>query len=108
MNNNYWSKQAINERLFTTDYNSLIKVLKQTTIDPTKPIPVELVKELCRLRKEINQLKQPMFTENDTPVMKYWEEYKYTGLSNVDYANSNFYKQGFGDNFIELIGNDVD
>ena len=64
MNDNYWFKQAINERLFTTDYNSLIKVLKQTTIDSTKPIPVELVRELSRLRCEINELEQPMFTEN--------------------------------------------
>ena len=76
MNDNYWSKQAINERLFTTDYNSLINTLKKTTIDSTKAIPVELVKELCRLMSEVNQLKQPMFTENGVSVMKYWEEYK--------------------------------
>ena len=76
MNDNYWSKQAINERLFTTDYNSLINTLKKTTIDSTKPIPVELVKELCRLMSEVNQLKQPMFTENGVSVMKYLEEYK--------------------------------
>jgi hypothetical protein len=91
MNNNHWSKQAINERLFTKDYNPLIKVLKQTTIDSTKPIPVELVKELSRLRCEINELKQPMFTENGVSVMDCWEEYKFTGLNNVDYVNYNYY-----------------
>ena len=98
MNDNYWSKQAINERLFTTDYNSdynsLMKVLKQITIDPTKPIPVELVRELSRLRCEINELEQPIFTENGVSVMKDWEEYKCTGLNNVDYVNYSYWIDG--------------
>jgi hypothetical protein len=94
MNDNYWSKQAINERLFTTDYNSLINTLKKTTIDSTKPIPVELVKELCRLRCEINELEQPIFTENGVSVMKDWEEYKCTGLNNVDYVNYSYWIDG--------------
>lgn len=105
MNDNYWSKQAINERLFTTnynlDYNSLMKVLKQITIDPTKPIPVELVEELSRLRCEINELEQPIFTKNGVSVMDCWEEYKFTGLNNVDYVNYNYYDKEVPDNAVD-------
>ena len=91
--NNY-SKQAINKRLFTSDYDFLIKVLKQITIEPNKTIPVELVRELSRVRREINHLKQPIFTENGVSVMKDWEEYKYTGLNNVDYVNYSYWIDG--------------
>jgi len=105
---NEYSKQEINKRLFNLDYQTVIFILKQVSIKPNETVPVELVKELTRLRKEINKLEHPIFTEDNLPVIEaYWKEFKYTGLNNVDYITSNFYKQGFGDNFTELTGHET-
>ena len=54
-------------------------------------VPVELVKALQKVR--ISLLKSnPVFTENNIPVMQYWDEFKYTGLNNIDYINLEYYK----------------
>lgn len=79
-------------------YLLLIKELKQTIINPAAPIPIELVKELTRLIQDINKIDKPTFIDNEgNSVIDYWEEFKFTGLNNVDYINNEFYKEGWGD-----------
>lgn len=72
--------------------NELIDLIKTISIDYNTDIPIELVLELDRLRKEINHLDKPSFINtNGKPVNNHWEEFKFTGLNNVDYITSEFY-----------------
>lgn len=43
--------------------DELIKVLKSVNIQSTTPIPIELVQELDRLRKNINHIDEPIFMD---------------------------------------------
>lgn len=72
----------------------LIDVLKEVSISSNTHIPIELVIQLDRLRKEINHIENPYFIdEKGNQVNKHWEEFKYTGLNNVDYITSDWYKE---------------
>jgi hypothetical protein len=54
-------------------------------------VPVELVKSLQKVRMSLLR-SNVTFTENNIPVMEYWEEFKSTGLNNIDYVISEYYK----------------
>lgn len=76
----------------------LIQVLKEVSISSDTHIPIELVIQLDRLRKEINQLENPYFIGLEgNQVNQYWEEFKGTGLNNMDYITTEFYKEGFNE-----------
>lgn len=74
----------------------LIKELKDLSINPKTNIPIELVIQLDRLRKEINRIERPLFiNEEGNVVNQYWEDFQMTGLNNIDYITSEFYEEGF-------------
>jgi len=78
--------------------NDVINALRSLHINSCTNIPIELVMELDRLRKEINRIESPKFVnEMNELVNKDWDEFKLTGLNNVDYITSEFYLQGFED-----------
>lgn len=54
-------------------------------------VPVELVKAFQKVRMSLLD-SNPVFTENNIPVMQYWDEFKYTGLNNIDYITTEYYK----------------
>lgn len=78
----------------------LIGILKEVSISPNTRIPIELVTQLDRLRKEINRIESPYFVdEKGNQVSEHWEEFKLTGLNNVDYITTEFYKEGFSEDY---------
>jgi hypothetical protein len=72
--------------------DELIKVLKTVNIQSTTPIPIELVRELDRIRKSINHIDEPIFVDaSNKQVKNYWDDFKFTGLNNIDYITSDYY-----------------
>lgn len=76
----------------------LITALKSYTAN-LKGIPVELVKELDRVSKEINSFKKPLFVDSKGEPISYdhWEEFAFTGLCPDEFVLTDFYLTGFGD-----------
>ena len=76
--------------------DELIKMLKTVNIQSTTPIPIELVQELDRLRKNINHIDEPIFMDaSGKQVKNNWEDFQFTGLNNIDYITSDFYLGGW-------------
>lgn len=55
-------------------------------------IPIELIISMVEFRKKVLSLSNPVFTKDNIPVMNNWNDFKYTGLDNIDYITTNFYK----------------
>lgn len=79
---------------------NLIDAINNFEINPNN-IPIEVIKAFGKLKQQIHslsRLEQPNFTENGKPInMKYWEDYKFTGLNAWEFIGMNFYKEGFKD-----------
>lgn len=64
-------------------------------------IPIEVIQVYAKLRSKINEisrLEQPNFTKNNKPIdMKYWNDWKFTGLHAWEFIDTDFYKYGFQD-----------
>lgn len=82
----------------TQQEKQLIELLNSTTINPAN-IPIELVEAVQKFRKQILQVPEPIFTENGISVMKYWEDWKYSGMNNIDYVTCRFWEDGFKEEF---------
>ena len=76
--------------------SELIQVLNDFEFDE-KNVPVELVMALERVRKNLLAIPKPRFTENQESIMneEVWAEFTYTGLNNIDFITTNFYKNGY-------------
>lgn len=79
----------------TSEQKNLQQILDNFWWDENN-IPIELVQSLINFRQRLLSIPNPNFTENDTSVMDNWNEFKYTGLNNIDYISTKFYKEGFG------------
>ena len=55
-------------------------------------LDVEVVKKIVELQRKINMFRAPIFKENGVPVMEYWDEFAYSGLSSTDYVYLGYYK----------------
>lgn len=74
----------------------LTEILDNFEFDPNN-IPVELVLALVRVRKNLLAIPKPIFTEEGVSVMddELWKEWAYTGMNNIDFITSKFYKNGY-------------
>jgi hypothetical protein len=79
-----------------TTEKELIEILDNFEFNPNS-IPVELVLALDRIRKNLLAIPKPIFTEKGVSVMadELWKEYAYTGLNNIDFITTKFYKNGY-------------
>lgn len=58
-------------------------------------IPVELIESLIDFRRRVLSINKPVFTKDNIPVMENFKEFKYSGLNNIDYIATEFYKYGY-------------
>jgi hypothetical protein len=79
-----------------TTEKELIEILDNFEFNPNS-IPVELVLALVRVRKNLLAIPKPIFTEEGVSVMddELWKEWAYTGLNNIDFITTKFYKNGY-------------
>lgn len=85
----------------TTQETILINAVENFEIN-SENIPIEVIQAFSKLKQKIcslSQLEQPNFTKNNKPIdMKYWNDWKFTGLHAWEFIDTNFYKEGFKDN----------
>jgi len=74
----------------------LIEILDNFEFNPNS-IPVELVLALVRVRKNLLAIPKPIYTEEGISVMddELWKEWAYTGMNNIDFITTKFYKNGY-------------
>jgi hypothetical protein len=76
----------------------LIKALKQVSINESTDIPIELVEEIMRVRMEINTVETPKFINTKGELVNaHWDDYKRTGLNNMDYIMYKYYLENEGE-----------
>ena len=91
-------RRRVREAELSKQDKQLIRALEAYVVNPAC-VPVELVKELDRVSKEINSFKKPLFIDSEGNSISYdhWEEFAFTGLTPDEFVLTDFYLTGFGD-----------
>ena len=75
----------------------LIALLQTYTVNQNS-VPVELVRQIDRIKRSINSFAKPLFVDNNYKQISYehWDEFKFTGLTPTYFVLTNFFLEGWG------------